>query len=124
MQTDSNQRLLGMLGFAMRAGKLCIGTPLVCKALAQRGKDGARLVLLSEGASEGTKKKVRFKCEYYGVGLWEIPLAPEALGRLLGKPYAPAAIGVCDDGFAKEIDAAMAARNNDTERKFPPIGNR
>ena len=124
MQSDSNKRLLGMLGFAMRAGKLCIGTPLVCKALGAKDFGGVRLVLLSCGASEGTKKKVRCKCEFYGVGLWEIPLEPEALGRLLGKMYAPAAIGVCDDGFAREIDAAMAARNNDTERKFPPIGNR
>ena len=82
------------------------------------------MVLVSEGASDGTKKKIRCKCEFYGVGLWEIPLQPEALGRLLGKTYAPAVIGVCDDGFAGEIDAAMASRNNDTERKFPPIGNR
>ena len=113
-----------MLGFAMRAGKLCIGTPLVCKALGARERGGVRLVLVSEGASDGTKKKIRCKCEFYGVGLWEIPLPPEALGRLLGKTYAPAVIGVCDDGFAGEIDAAMASRNNDTERKFPPIGNR
>ena len=113
-----------MLGFAMRAGKLCIGTPLVCKALGARERGGVRLVLVSEGASDGTKKKIRCKCEFYGVGLWEIPLQPEALGRLLGKTYAPAVIGVCDDGFAREIDAAMASRNNDTERKFPPIGNR
>ena len=49
---------------------------------------------------------------------------PRQLGKLLGKTYAPAVIGVCDDGFAREIDAAMASRNNDTERKFPPRGNR
>ena len=124
MQSNHDQRLCGMLGFAMRAGKLCIGTPLVCKALGSKGFGGIRLVLLSAGASEGTKKKIRCKCEFYGMGLWEIPQDPEALGRLLGKSYAPAAVGVCDDGFAREIDAAMASRNNDTERKFPPRGNR
>ncbi len=124
MSTEHNQRLKGMLGFAMRAGKLCIGTPLVCKALRAKDSGGIRLVLLSEGASEATKKKVRCKCEFYGARLWEIPLAPEVLGTLLGKTYAPAAIGVCDDGFAREIDAAMASPNNDTERKFPPQGNR
>ena len=113
-----------MLGFAMRAGKLCIGTPLVCKALGAKDLGGIRLVLMCCDASEGTKKKIRCKCEFYGVGLWEIPLDICALGRLLGKSYAPAAVGVCDDGFAREIDAAMASRNNDTERKFPPIGNR
>ena len=124
MQTDNNQRLCGMLGVAMRAGKLCIGTPLVCKALGAKDRGGIRLVLVSAGASDGTKKKVRCKCEFYGVGLWEIPQDPEALGKLLGKSYAPAAVGICDDGFAREIDAAMASRNNDTERKFPPRGNR
>lgn len=123
MQSDPNQRLYGMLGFAMRAGRLCIGTPLVCKALGTKNLGGVRLVLVSESASDATKKKIRCKCEYYGVGLWEIPLSIEALGKLLGKTYAPAVIGVCDDGFAGEIDAVMA-RNNDTERKFPPIGNR
>lgn len=45
-----------MLGFAMRAGKLCIGTPLVCKALGAKDYGGIRLVLVSEEASEGTKK--------------------------------------------------------------------
>ena len=123
MSQDYKQRLCGMLGFAMRAGKLCIGTPLVCKGLGTKGMGGIRLVLVSEGASEGTKKKLRCKCEFYGVGLWEIPLPTEELGRLLGKTSTPAAIGVCDDGFAREIDAVMA-RNNDTERKFPPSGNR
>jgi len=124
VQPDHNQRLCGMLGFAMRAGRLCIGTPLVCKALGARDLGGVRLVLVSESASDATKKKLRCKCEFYGMGLWEVPLTLEALGKLLGKTYAPAVIGVCDDGFAREIDAAMASRNNDTERKFPPIGNR
>jgi ribosomal protein L7Ae-like RNA K-turn-binding protein len=113
-----------MLGFAMRAGKLCIGTPLVCKGLGSKDFGGIRLVLVSAEASEGTKKKLRCKCEFYGMGMWEIPIETEALGKLLGKTYAPAVIGVCDDGFAREIDAAMASRNNDTERKFPPRGNR
>ena len=112
-----------MLGFAMRAGRLCIGTPLVCKGLGSKDLGGIRLVLVSEAASEATKKKIRCKCEFYGVGLWEIPLSTEALGKLLGKSSTPAVIGVLDDGFAREIDAAMA-RINDTERKFPPSGNR
>lgn len=123
MNSNHNQRLCGMLGFSMRAGKLCIGTPMVCKGLGEKNHGGIRLVLVSEGASDATKKKLRCKCEFYGVGLWEIPLGIEELGRLLGKTSTPAAIGVCDDGFAREIDAAMA-QNNDTERKFPPSGNR
>ena len=124
MSLDCNQRLCGMLGFAMRAGKLCIGTPLVCKGLGSKDFGGIRLVLVSAEASEGTKKKLRCKCEFYGMGMWEIPIETEALGKLLGKTYAPAAVGVADEGFAREIDAALASRNNDTERTFPPQGHR
>ena len=114
-------RLLGMLGFAMRAGKLIIGTESVCRAMA---KGTPKLVLVSDAASEGTKKKLTVKCEFYGIPHESLPLEADKIGALLGKTYAPAVIGVCDDGFAREIDAAMASRNNDTERKFPPRGNR
>ena len=113
-----------MLGFAMRAGKLCIGTSLICKGLGAKNQGGIVLVLLSREASEATKKKIRCKCEFYGVPCAELALGSEELGRLLGKLYAPAAVGVCDRGFAREIDAAMASLNNEIERKFPPHGNR
>ena len=55
--TDGMQRLRGMLGFAMRAGKLIIGTDLVCSAMSS--KKAPKLVVVSEGASDGTKKKIK-----------------------------------------------------------------
>ncbi|MBQ1260618.1 MAG: hypothetical protein IIX96_01235 [Clostridia bacterium] len=46
------QRITGMLGFAMRAGKLIFGTDLILSSLA-KGK--ARLVVASSLASAATK---------------------------------------------------------------------
>ena len=54
-----------MLGFAMRAGKVIIGTELICKALSRRGTASVRLVMISVTASDATKKKLLTKCEFY-----------------------------------------------------------
>ncbi len=99
-----NQRTRGMLGFAMRAGKLLIGTEIVCKAMA---KGDVKLALVSTGASDGTKKKIASKCEFYSIRTIQIDISTDDLGSLLGKSYSPAVIGVVDDGFAKEIAKAV-----------------
>lgn len=106
MENNKNQRLFGMLGFAMRAGKLTIGTELICKQLPQRD---IRLVLISGSASDGTKKKLVHKCEFYEIPAIEVDIDTECLGRILGKSYTPAAVGVCDEGFAREIKKATVS---------------
>lgn len=98
-----------MLGFAMRAGKVIIGTELVCNSLSRRGKDRPRLVLVAHTASDSTKAKLAHKCEFYGVRLLTVNLDSAELGRLLGKLYAPAAVAITDDRFAEEIDRAAKA---------------
>ena len=70
-----------MLGIAMRAGALTMGTDGVLTAIAA-GK--AALVLLDDGASENTKKKFRDSCAFYGVELFET--AADRLGFAIGKP--------------------------------------
>lgn len=95
-----------MLGFAMRAGKVIIGTDPVCKAMAKQGKEKPHLVLISESASEGTKKKLLFKAEFYGIQVCMIDIDSSELGRLLGKLYAPATVAIVDDRFAEEIKKA------------------
>lgn len=98
---DSRTRIRGMLGLAMRAGKVIIGTEQVCLALPRRGR--VRLVMVSAGASDATKKKVTVKCAFYGVESIEVEMDTNELGSLLGKTYAPACVAVTDDGFAREI---------------------
>ena len=95
-----------MLGFAMRAGKLLIGTDIVCRTIAKRDAGGIRLAVIAGKASEGTQKKLSNKCSFYNVPSVVIDMTPEELGNLLGRSYAPAAVGVTDEGFAREIAAA------------------
>ena len=96
-----------MLGFAMRAGKVVIGTDSVCVAMAKRGKDKPRLVLISSTSSEGTTKKILCKAEFYGIKVLKTDIDSGELGRLLGKLYAPATVAIVDDRFAEEIIRAI-----------------
>lgn len=104
-----------MLGLAMRAGKLIIGTELICRAM-PRGV--VKLVLISAHASCQTKKKLFVKSEYYGITAVEADIDTQTLGKLLGKTYSPAAVAVVDGGFAAEIKKAADVTHNDDERKF------
>ena len=106
MENKNKQRLFGMLGFAMRAGKVIIGTELVCRAM-PTGR--VKLVLVSSTASEATKKKLFVKSDYYSISAIEVDVDTERLGNLLGKSYAPAAVAVTDDGFAEEIKKATVS---------------
>ena len=95
-----------MLGFAMRAGKVIIGTELVCRAM-PTGR--VKLVLISAAASDATKKKVFVKSDYCSISAIEVDVDTERLGNLLGKSYAPAAVAVTDEGFAEEIKKATVS---------------
>ena len=103
MESKAEKRIHGMLGFAMRAGKVTVGTEMVLRAVRQ-GK--IKLVLISSGASDGTKRTIAKKCEFYKVDKVTVDTGTEELGRLIGKTYAPAALGIIDDGFAREIRVA------------------
>ena len=98
------ERIIGMLGLAMRAGKLVVGTDMICRAMAKR--PSPMLVVISASASVATKKKLTCKCAFYNVEYIEIELDTERLGRLLGKTYTPAAAAVVEPGIAEQIKGA------------------
>lgn len=100
-----------MLGFAMRAGKVVVGTESVCSAMARSGKDKPRLILIAQGVSEGTKKKLLTKSEFYHIDTVMIDIDSSELGRLLGKLYAPATVAIIDDRFAEEIRRASGTND-------------
>ena len=106
--SNSTKRALGMLGLAMKAGKVVIGTEQVI-AFLQKKK--LKLVLLSSGSSDGTKKKIRSKCEYYQVPLAELPIQTDELGDLLGKTYTPAVVGITDENFSRAITRLLEEEN-------------
>lgn len=103
MRDEKYDRFLGMLGLARRAGKVIIGTELICRAMPKRGDGSIRLVIISDKASEATRKKLTVKSEFYGIEYIEVSIDTEELGRILGKTYAPAAVAVTDEGFAREL---------------------
>lgn len=100
MEINKKQRLSGMLGFATRAGKIIVGTDLVCRAMPS-GK--VRLVVISDGASDSTKKKLTVKSEFYGIKSLIADIDTEELSRIVGKSSATAAVAVTEEMFSREI---------------------
>ncbi len=105
-------KLSGMIGLCRKAGKVVCGTELVCLALRKSPKPC--LVLVSDSASAGTKKKIRCKAEFYSVPLLEIPLSTALLATAVGKTGETAAIAITDANFAKAItDVATESTGKD-----------
>jgi ribosomal protein L7Ae-like RNA K-turn-binding protein len=93
-----NERLLGLMGIALRAGKLTAGQEPTLKSIRQ-GK--AELIILAADASANTKKVFYDKGKYYNVPVLEMG-SMDQLGKALGKgTRAVAAIN--DAGFARSI---------------------
>ena len=107
-ENNGIKRVLGMLGLAMKAGKVVIGTEQVIAFLQ---KKRLKLVLLSGASSDGTKKKISSKCEYYSVLLRELPIGTDELGSLLGKTYTPAVVGITDENFSNAIIKLIDGEN-------------
>ena len=100
-KAEAIERFLTFLGLCRRAGKTAHGTPLVCEALASHKPPS--LVILSQGASAGTAKKIKNKCDFYRVPMLTVPATPERLGRAVGKSAEIAAVAVLDESFAGKL---------------------
>lgn len=104
MENKNMKRFVGMLGFAMRAGKLIIGTESVCRAMA---KGTPKLVVVSTDASEQTKKKLTVKSDFYRIPYIVTEISSQKIAKMIGKSYAPMAVAITDSGFAEEIEKAL-----------------
>lgn len=94
----NRSKVLGLLGLATRAGKVVSGEFSTEKAV----KNGrASLVIVSEEASENTKKMFRNMCTYYEVLYYEFG-GKEELGHAMGKEMR-ASLAVLDEGFSRSI---------------------
>jgi ribosomal protein L7Ae-like RNA K-turn-binding protein len=93
----NEQKVLNLLGLAMRAGKLVTGEELALKEV--RGKK-AHLVFVAHDASENTKKKVQDKCRFYEVAC-STAFNQTALSIAIGRSRM--VISVVDAGFAKKM---------------------
>ena len=98
----AQNKVYSMIGLAMKAGKLTSGEFSVEHAV-KAGK--AALVIVSETASENTKKKFQNMCTYYEVPLYFFG-EKETLGHAMGKEFR-ASVSVEDAGFAKSMAGLM-----------------
>ncbi len=99
---NDRQKILSLIGLATRAGKTASGEFSTEKAV----KTGsARLVVLSEDASDNTKKKFTNMCTYYKVPICCFGQKSE-LGHSTGKEMR-ASLAVTDAGLAQAIVKQM-----------------
>ena len=111
MSEQKKSEALLALGMAKKAGKVICGTPPVCKALC--AKAPPTLAVMSIHASDNTKKRLRDKCAFYGVHLYELDVSTEQLARALGSNAQTAAAAICDEGLTRLF---LAKAENDIKR--------
>ena len=99
---DNRQKTLNMIGLATKAGKTASGEFSTEKAV-KTGK--AYLVVVSEEASDNTKKMFTNMCTYYRVPICFFGKKDE-LGHHMGKEMR-ASLAVLDEGFAKALVKQM-----------------
>ena len=98
----SQNKVLSLIGLATKAGKVTSGEFSTEKSV----KTGhANIVIVSEEASENTKKKFRNMCEYYQVPIYLYGTKNE-LGKAMGKEFR-ASLAVQDAGLAKAIEKVL-----------------
>ena len=94
----------------MKAGRIMSGEFATDKSV----KEGsAFLVLVSEDASDNTKKKFSNTCEFYGVPRYFFG-TKEELGHAIGKEMR-SSLAITDEGFAKSLIKHLEQSANSTE---------
>ena len=94
----------------MKAGRIMSGEFATDKSV----KEGsAFLVLVSEDASDNTKKKFSNTCEFYGVPRYFFGTKNE-LGHAIGKEMR-SSLAITDEGFAKSLIKHLEQSANSTE---------
>lgn len=91
-------KLLQLLGLAMRAGKIVSGEEQVLHKI--RSKE-AKTILLAKDAAIHTEKQIKNKCRTYGVPVLRYG-TKEELGKAIGK-HERVVIAVIDQGFTHAI---------------------
>ena len=95
---ENNRKLLNLIGLATKAGKTVSGEFSTEKAV-KTGK--AWLVIVSEEASDNTRKQFANMCAYYKVPIYFFG-GKEELGHAMGKEFR-ASLAVLDEGLSKAM---------------------
>lgn len=94
---NQDQKVLNLLGMAMKAGKLVTGEDLTLKEIR---KEQAKVVLVAVDASEKTKKKISDKCRHYQTP-FVVHFTKAELSQAIGKDRTICA--TTDNGFGKKF---------------------
>lgn len=99
---DNRKKILNLIGLATRARRMVSGEFSTEKAI----KDGsASLVIVSEEASQNTRKMFTNMCTYYEVPVYFYG-KKEELGSAMGKEIR-ASLAITDEGFAKAVEKLL-----------------
>lgn len=98
----NSKKLLSLIGLATRARKVVSGEFSTEKSV-KSGK--SRMVIVSEEASDNTKKMFTNMCAHYKVPIYLFGTKDE-LGHAMGQEFR-ASLSVEDAGFAKSMAALM-----------------
>lgn len=93
-----NNKILGLIGLAMKAGKVCFGADSVEENII---KKKVKLVIISEESSERTKNKFTDICKEYNVPVITYGDI-DSLSKAIGKSN-KAILGIKDINFANSI---------------------
>lgn len=95
-------KVLSMIGLAAKSGKVVSGEFSVEKTI-RSGR--SYLVIVSEEASENTRKKFDDMTKYRGVPMY-LYGTKEALGRCIGKEFR-ASLAITDENLAKAVEQKL-----------------
>lgn len=94
--------MLNLLGLAMRARKIVSGEDLTVQAIRS---NQAEVVFLAKDAGKNTQKKIKNKCIFYNIPVFDCFTAEE-ITQAIGKPRM--VLGILDKGFASRIEELIS----------------
>ena len=102
-QNEELLRALGMVGLAVRAGRVVFGTPMVCEHLKTSKSKEKLLVLEACDTSENTHKRISDRCSYYSVRHIRLAVGTADLAHALGKSGDLAVVAITDEKMADNV---------------------
>ena len=111
-----SEKIISMLGFAAKAGKLTCGADKVCDEIRRHGvpdldetgkASGIGIVVIANDASANTRKRIVNACTYYNIGYITAKISSDELSAKIGKMSTTAVCATFDRGFADGIKKAV-----------------
>lgn len=107
METNKEQKVLGLVSICRKAGKISLGLEDSVKSI-KSGK--VKLVLLCSDISANTKREILFQANHRKIPQLSLEATKEAFGEKVGVREVACA-AVLDAGFAKAMLNNMADNN-------------